>query len=71
MGLKEIQRLADALGIPNANQLRVNVLVHSIQHEEGLMPCFSEAWSTPCRVDECPFSAACSSNMNIAASGEH
>lgn len=63
MELKEIQRLANALGIPGANQLSVSSLIRSIQFEEGLMPCFSEAWSAPCRIDECPFSIVCSSNV--------
>lgn len=62
MRLKEIQRLANALGILGANHMSVSTLIKSIQHEEGLVPCFSEAWSAPCRIDECPFSIACSSN---------
>lgn len=63
MGLKEIQRLADALGIPGADRLSVAALIKSIQFEEGLMPCYSEAWSAPCKIDECPFSVLCSSNV--------
>lgn len=64
MGPKEIQRLAHALGIPSAHRSNVTTLIRSIQREEGLMPCMSEAWSAPCRVDECPLSAACSSNIS-------
>lgn len=63
MGLKEIQRLADALGIPGADQMSIRVLIKSIQFEKGYMPCFSEAWSAPCRIDECPCSIICRSNV--------
>lgn len=71
MGLKEIRRLAHALGIPKVDQMAVAELIKSIQFEVGLVPCFSEAWSSPCRVGECPFSSACSSNMHIRAATKH
>lgn len=71
MELKEIQRLANALGIPSTHPCNVKALIQSIQHEEGLMPCLSEAWSAPCRIDECPHSAACSSNTGIRCEDRH
>jgi len=71
MGPKEIQRLANALGIPSAHPSNMRTIIHSIQLQEGLMPCLSEAWSTPCRVDECPFSAACSSYLGTGTKHQH
>lgn len=67
MGPRELQRLAHALGIPGTDQASIGVLIQSIQIEEGLMPCFSEAWSAPCRIDECPSSISCSSKAFTAA----
>lgn len=61
MGPRELQRLAHALGIPGSDQASVGMLIDSIQLEEGLMPCFCEAWSAPCKIDECPSSISCSS----------
>lgn len=71
MGLKEIQRLADALGILSTEQRSVRDLIQSIQFEEGLMPCYSEAWSAPCQVSECPFCDVCSSHMDARARARH
>ncbi len=67
MGLKEIQRLAQALGIRDVQAMNISALIHSIQYEEGHLPCFSEAWSAPCGMDVCPFSLACSSNRRVRA----
>ena len=67
MGPKELQRLAKALGIPSADQSSIGVLIHAIRFEEGLMPCFSAAWSAPCGLDECPTSVACSSRAFAGA----
>lgn len=67
MGPKELQRLANALGIPGSHQSSIGMLIQAIQHEEGLMPCFSEAWSSPCGLDECSASIACSSKVVITA----
>lgn len=61
MELKEIRRLADALGIPGAKQSGIRDVIQSIHVQEGLMPCYSEAWSAPCRIAECPCSSMCSS----------
>ena len=71
MGLKEIRRLAHALGIPDSQGMEIGDLIHLIQYEEGHLPCFSEAWSAPCRMDECPFSIACSSNLRIRVAHRH
>jgi hypothetical protein len=71
MGLKEIQRLAHALGIQDAQGMSIVALIHSIQFEEGHLPCFSEAWSAPCGMDVCPFSVACSSNLLVRAAPRH
>ena len=70
MGPKELQRLANALGIPGTGQSSIGMLIQSIQHEEGLMPCFSEAWSAPCGLDECPSSIACSSKAFVTVATE-
>lgn len=61
MGPREIQRLADALGIEGTDGMNVDVLIRNVQYQEGRMPCFSEAWSAPCKIGECPNSSACSS----------
>ena len=71
MGLKEIQRLACALGIPGARGMDVDALIRSIQFEEGHVPCFSEAWSAPCRIDTCPFAMVCSSSLPVRAAARH
>lgn len=71
MGLKEIQRLAHALGVSDVQGMNISALIHSIQFEEGQLPCFSEAWSAPCRMDECPFSLACSSNLRVRVAPQH
>lgn len=63
MGLNEIHRLANALGIENAERMGVDKLIRSIQFEGGMIPCYSEAWSAPCRLDKCPFSDGCSSHQ--------
>lgn len=67
MRQNEIRRLALALGIPGAKDLSVGELIRSIQAEEGLMPCQSELWSAPCRIEECPFAAMCSSQPEFQA----
>lgn len=71
MGLHEIRGLANALGIENTEEMDVDRLIRSIQFEKGLMPCFSEVWSSPCRVDECPFFFACSSNVTTRVAVRH
>lgn len=63
MRINEIQRLADALEIRDADRMNTRALIRMIQFQEGQMPCFSEAWSAPCRIDGCPFSDDCSSHM--------
>lgn len=65
MRQEEILRLAIALGIPSAKELSVGELIRSIQAEEGLMPCQSELWSAPCRIEECPFGTKCSSQPQM------
>jgi hypothetical protein len=70
MGPKELQRLANALGIPGTDQASIGMLIQAIRYEEGLMPCFSEAWSSPCGLDECPSSIACSSTSWLTAATE-
>jgi len=71
MGLKEIQRLAHALGVRDVQGMDVNALIRSIQFEEGHVPCFSEAWSAPCGMEDCPFSLACSSNLRARTASRH
>ena len=71
MTLQEIRRLAHALGIMDTEKLGAFALIRLIQFEEGHMPCFSEAWSAPCKIDGCPFSAMCSSNLSIRAKHKH
>ena len=71
MGLKEIQRLAQALGIRDVQAMDISALIQSIQFEEGHLPCFSEAWSAPCGMDVCPFSVACSSNRQVRVAPRH
>lgn len=61
MGKEDIRRLANALGIGNADQMNAAELILSIQHQEGELPCFSEIWSFPCRIGDCPRSCDCSS----------
>lgn len=64
MTLQEIQRLARALGVEDPEKMSALALIRLIQFEEGHMPCFSEAWSVPCKLD-CPFFDACSSHKRI------
>lgn len=71
MTSQEIRRLAHALGIVDTERLSTLALIRLIQLEEGHMPCFSEAWSAPCRVDGCPFLAMCSSNLRIRVKPKH
>ena len=71
MELKEIRRLACALGISDARGMDIDALIRSIQFEEGHVPCFSEAWSAPCRIDACPFSMVCSSSLQARAAARH
>lgn len=63
MGLEEIRRLATALGIKGAEKMDVRDLIHSVQFQEGHMPCFSETWSTPCMIEDCPFAEVCRSYL--------
>lgn len=59
----DIRRLAKALGVANSQEKSVLELIRSIQYLEGQMPCFSETWSAPCRIESCPFSDACHSYL--------
>lgn len=71
MGLREIQRLADALGIEGAERMKADTLIRSVQYQEGHMPCFSEPWSAPCSIAACPFFDVCSSNMATRVAKSH
>lgn len=71
MTLEELRRLADALGIADSGHMDVSMLIRLIQFEEGQLPCFSEAWSAPCNVDDCSFSKLCSSNLLIRTKARH
>lgn len=57
----DIRRLAEALGVADSQEKSVHELIRTIQNQEGQMPCFSETWSAPCRIESCPFSGACHS----------
>jgi hypothetical protein len=59
---KELQRLAVALGIRNAQNLNTVELIECIRHQEGDMPCFSQLWSAPCRIKGCTVRKACTSH---------
>ena len=59
----DLRRLAKALGIADSKDKSVHDLIRSIQYEEGKMPCFSETWSAPCRIECCPFSDVCHSYL--------
>ena len=61
----DIRRLAEALGIKDAARIGLGELIRCIQFQEGHMPCFSEAWSAPCRLDDCPFAKVCSSHLRV------
>ena len=56
-----LQRLANALGIEGAHGMNTRDLIHSIRLLEGELPCFSQVWSTPCRIEACPSGEECSS----------
>lgn len=71
MGLHEIQRLASALGIKGASRMKVDTLIRCVQYQEGHMPCFSEVWSAPCSIGECPFFDVCSSSMATRVTARH
>ncbi|MFN2107241.1 MAG: hypothetical protein ACK2UJ_20365 [Candidatus Promineifilaceae bacterium] len=71
MELHDIQRLASALGIESTDQMNVETLTRTIQFEEGLVPCFSEAWSVPCKIEECPLYEVCSSNLMARLTANH
>jgi len=66
MRIQEIQRLATALGIEHVRQKSGADLIRHIRFEEGHLPCFSEAWSAPCNIGDCPFSDACSSHFSVS-----
>lgn len=59
----DIRRLAKALGIDDSQESSVYELIRSIQLQEGHMPCFSETWSRPCRIESCPISGLCRSYL--------
>lgn len=71
MGISEMQRLAVALGIKDANRMNADTLIRCVQFQEGHMPCFSEVWSAPCRIDGCPFSDGCSSHVPAREAVKH
>lgn len=71
MGLHEIQRLAYALGIEGADRMKTVALIRSVQFQEGHMPCFSEAWSAPCSIGDCPFFDVCSSSVATRVAARH
>lgn len=58
---KEIQRLAAALGMDNPSRLNTAEMIRYIQFQEGDMPCFSQSWSAPCRIADCPMCRKCTS----------
>jgi len=57
----EIRRLGAALGVNEARHRDIGEVILSIHQVEGGMPCFSELWSSPCHIVECPFVDRCSS----------
>ncbi|HXH72466.1 MAG TPA: hypothetical protein VNI58_06620 [Mariprofundaceae bacterium] len=65
MGKDEIRRLAGALGIEDVDRMNAGELILFIQREEGRLPCFSEAWSSPCWIGDCPSSGDCSSQTAV------
>jgi len=71
MVIQDIRRLAIAVGVPQANQKDTRELICSIQNQEGHMPCFSESWSAPCLIDDCPLAEACSSNFCNTSNAHH
>jgi hypothetical protein len=58
---ENLRRLGKALGIERAHYMHMNELIRAIRLLEGELPCFSQAWSTPCNVEDCPHGLACSS----------
>lgn len=63
---KELQRLATALGIRNAECLSIEELIDHIRTQEGDIPCYSQLWSSPCRIRDCPLRHACTSTGHRA-----
>jgi len=66
---KELQRLATALGVRDADRLSVEELIACIQVQEGDIPCYSQLWSSPCRIHDCPLRHACTSTGHRARGG--
>jgi hypothetical protein len=60
---ENLRRLANALGIENPHCMKISDLIHSIRFLEGELPCFSQAWSAPCQIGDCPHCLACSSSF--------
>jgi hypothetical protein len=58
---KEMQRLAAALGIRDVHRLNTADLIACIREQEGEIPCYSQPWSAPCRIRDCPLRHACTS----------
>jgi hypothetical protein len=67
----DIRRLAKALGVTNVKQTSLGDLIRTIQFQEGHMPCFSETWSAPCGIEDCPFADVCTSHLPIRAAIRH
>lgn len=66
----DLRRLAKALDVDD-DRKTPGELIRSIQFLEGQMPCFCEAWSAPCGIEDCPFAAACSSHLHIRTTTRH
>jgi hypothetical protein len=67
----DIRRLAKALEVDVNDRMSAGEVIRSIQFQEGHMPCFCEAWSAPCGIEDCPFATACSSHLHIRATIRH
>jgi hypothetical protein len=67
----DIQLLAETLRNDGMAQMDLHELIRSIQFQQGRMPCYSEPWSAPCRVDDCPFSAVCTSHLRVMSVVRH
>lgn len=71
MVFQDMQRLAVALDIKDALRMDTPALVDAIESREGgTLPCFSQAWSAPCDIADCPLFIDCSSSLSYQAARE-
>ena len=67
----DIQLLAETLCNGGMARMDLHELIRNIQFHTGHMPCYCETWSAPCGIDDCLFSAACTSHLRIRITVRH